>query len=259
MLKPMGNTLNTNVMVKGGRLYALYEASKPAELDPVTLETLGESDLGGIQALYSAHPTTDPATGETFNIGTGGAKGALELTRLSPDGTLEQSASFTPPAVLYWHDNTLTKDFFIAVTSPFVASLKSVFRALLGFGHIGNSFKWDDSMKSEVLVLFQQIYCPPIRLVFASMLKARQPLCLQAYLKHSSLHASSAVCCIPPFPRSFLHLTGVFLLQRHVGVGKTSGTSWLTFVLPHRKRLPRGGGGRHDDRDDRQAPRRRPR
>ena len=41
--------LNTNVMLKGGKLYARCEGSKPTEVDPVTLETLAESDLGGIQ------------------------------------------------------------------------------------------------------------------------------------------------------------------------------------------------------------------
>lgn len=153
-MKPMSKTLNTSVMIKGGRLYALSEGSKPEEMDPVTLETLGESDLGGIQAFYSAHPTVDPVTGETFNIGIGGAKGSLELTRLSPDGTLEKRASFVPPAALFWHDNTLTEDYVVAVTSPFVAPLKSLLGAFLGFGQIGNAFKWDGNMKSEVPTLF---------------------------------------------------------------------------------------------------------
>lgn len=43
------NPLNTSVMLKGGKLYALCEGGKPAEMDPVTLETLGERDLGGIK------------------------------------------------------------------------------------------------------------------------------------------------------------------------------------------------------------------
>lgn len=47
--KMPGKLLNTSVMFKGGKLYALSEGSKPSEMDPVTLETLEESDLGGIQ------------------------------------------------------------------------------------------------------------------------------------------------------------------------------------------------------------------
>lgn len=44
-----GNPVNTSVMVKGGKLYALCEGGKPVEMDPVTLETLGERDLGGLK------------------------------------------------------------------------------------------------------------------------------------------------------------------------------------------------------------------
>lgn len=102
------------------------------------------------QAFYSAHPTTDATTGKTFNIGIGGAKGSVEVTRLSADGSFEKSASFTPPASFFWHDNTVTEEYVVGVTSPFVAPLKSVLGAMLGFGQIGNAFKWDDTMKSEV-------------------------------------------------------------------------------------------------------------
>ena len=31
----------------GGKVYALYDAGRPVELDPETLDTLGEDDLGG--------------------------------------------------------------------------------------------------------------------------------------------------------------------------------------------------------------------
>lgn len=102
------------------------------------------------QSYFSAHPTTDVSTGETFNIGIGGKKGAVEVMRLSPDGTLDKSTSFTPPASLFWHDNTITEEYVVAVTSPFVATLKSILKALLGFGQLGKAFKWDDSLKAEV-------------------------------------------------------------------------------------------------------------
>lgn len=102
------------------------------------------------QAFYSAHPTTDATTGKTFNIGIGGSKGTIEVTRLSADGSFEKSATFTPPANLFWHDNTVTEEYVVAVTSPYVAPLKRIFGAILGFGQIGNAYKWDDTAKSEV-------------------------------------------------------------------------------------------------------------
>lgn len=52
VFKLPGNPVNTNVMVNGGKLYALCEGGKPVEMDPVTLETLGASDLGGIKVWH---------------------------------------------------------------------------------------------------------------------------------------------------------------------------------------------------------------
>lgn len=102
------------------------------------------------QAFYSAHPTTDATTGKTFNIAIGGAKGTVEVTRFSADGSLEKSASFTPPTSLFWHDNAVTDEYVVGVTSPYVAPLKGIFGAILGFGQLGNAYKWDDTVKSEV-------------------------------------------------------------------------------------------------------------
>ena len=70
--------------------------------------------------------------------------------RLSPDGTLDESASFIPPAVIFWHDNTITEEYVVAVTSPFAAAQKRILMALLGFGQIGKAFEWDGSRKAEV-------------------------------------------------------------------------------------------------------------
>ena len=41
------NSANTQVISFGGKVLALFEAGLPHELDPVTLETIGEYDMGG--------------------------------------------------------------------------------------------------------------------------------------------------------------------------------------------------------------------
>jgi all-trans-8'-apo-beta-carotenal 15,15'-oxygenase len=41
------NLANTNILAWGGRVYALYEAGRPVELDPATLCAKGETDLDG--------------------------------------------------------------------------------------------------------------------------------------------------------------------------------------------------------------------
>ena len=74
----------------------------------------------------------------------------MEITRLSPDGTLDKSALFDPPTMTFWHDNALTDKYVVAVSSPFVASTARIFKALLGFSTIGLAFKWDENVKPEV-------------------------------------------------------------------------------------------------------------
>ena len=66
------NVANTSVSTTPGNLLALYEGGRPWQLDPDTLDTIGEYDFDGELKggyTYSAHPTWDPATGELFNFG----------------------------------------------------------------------------------------------------------------------------------------------------------------------------------------------
>lgn len=103
-----------------------------------------------VQGFYTAHPTCDASTGETFSISLGGPRGTVEVARLSPAGTLDESACFAPPGNLFWHDSTITQEFVVGVTSPFVAETKAVIGSLLGFGAFGLSYTWDDTRKAEV-------------------------------------------------------------------------------------------------------------
>ena len=69
------------------------KAAPPYALDPRTLDTLGLEDFGGQVRAFSAHPKTDPRSGELFNFGIDyGRKTTLtpyrlvkgELTRFTP-------------------------------------------------------------------------------------------------------------------------------------------------------------------------------
>merc|ERR1712137_547435 len=60
------NLANTNVLSWGGRLLALWEGGKPYELNPVSLATLGETNLAGTLKdgdQFTAHPRIDASTG----------------------------------------------------------------------------------------------------------------------------------------------------------------------------------------------------
>ena len=84
------NPANTNVVFHAGKLLALCEAGRPYRLDPRTLSTVGEDDMGGTlpaDAAYSAHPKLDRATGEMWNFGTAyGTQAPASLYRTSAQG-----------------------------------------------------------------------------------------------------------------------------------------------------------------------------
>lgn len=98
------NLANTNILAWGGKVYALYEAGRPVELDPKTLETVGEVDLNGRLSggmfvsvgapsgvesalgiggkAFTAHPHVDPNTGRVVGWGwtSAVAKRSVEAT-----------------------------------------------------------------------------------------------------------------------------------------------------------------------------------
>jgi all-trans-8'-apo-beta-carotenal 15,15'-oxygenase len=69
MLEP---PVNVSVYPYAGKLLAFGEQSLPLELDPETLETIGEYDFGASLnevSPFAAHAKTDPATGHLLNFG----------------------------------------------------------------------------------------------------------------------------------------------------------------------------------------------
>lgn len=84
------NAANTSLIWHGGRLLALWEGGRPWQVDPVTLETIGEFNYGGklgITDPFSAHGKVDPKTGYYYNHGLGvGARGPqINIYRISPE------------------------------------------------------------------------------------------------------------------------------------------------------------------------------
>ena len=87
------NIANTHVVRLGDDLLALWEASSPYALDPVTLETRGLTLLDGVLKsgeAFSAHPRFDPGHhGEprmvTFGVKTG-PRSTLRLMEFATEG-----------------------------------------------------------------------------------------------------------------------------------------------------------------------------
>ena len=74
------NTANTHVVSFGGKVLALFEAGLPHAIDPVTLETLGEDDMGGMlpKGKLAVKPTMIPEQYTSRLFGRCGAHGTSQ-------------------------------------------------------------------------------------------------------------------------------------------------------------------------------------
>jgi all-trans-8'-apo-beta-carotenal 15,15'-oxygenase len=149
------NTANTNIVEIGGRLLALWEAGHPHRIDPVTLETLGEDDLGGAlgrRDWFSAHPKSHPS-GDVWNFGIGyGARTRARLYRCRPDGSVSREITVTLPFPAMVHDFALTERRAVFVVAPLTLPAIPV-GMLLGSRSYGDSLRWEPRRGTHVGVV----------------------------------------------------------------------------------------------------------
>lgn len=138
------NAANTNILVAGDRLLALWEAGSAFELDPQTLETRGAAifkpELAGMPFL--AHPRVEPS-GQIWNLGTSGDR--AYVWRLSADGRFEAGEMLRLPMASYIHDFTATQRHLVIVCQPWVQTSSHL-------PYI-NSLKWRPQQGTRVLVI----------------------------------------------------------------------------------------------------------
>jgi carotenoid cleavage dioxygenase len=145
------NTANTSVMWHHGKLYALKESGRPYELDPATLQTLGERDFGGQlkSKTFTAHPKLDPDTGEciAFAYNTQGvASPQIEVYTISPQGEFTRSETFDAPYCSMVHDCLVSRHHIVFVICPMVCDWERVQK--------GEPYwHWDNTKKTMVGVI----------------------------------------------------------------------------------------------------------
>ena len=109
---------NTSAMLVAGDLLAMTETCQPYVLDQ-NLGTVGRQDFGAGVTEFTAHPHTDPVTGEVFAFGYGGnAESTCTLYRIDPNGALldrRQIELLGPRAV---HDLAMTEQHVIVWDLP---------------------------------------------------------------------------------------------------------------------------------------------
>ncbi len=147
---------NTNVVFHAGKLLALWEAGRPWRIDPVTLETLGEDDLGGALApgrAISAHPKYDRSTGEMWNFGVDyGPRTAVSLYRTGADGTTNRLARLPLPFSAMIHDFALTESKVVLVIAP-IALPWIPAGVLAGRRSFGQSLRWRPGRGTRIWVV----------------------------------------------------------------------------------------------------------
>jgi all-trans-8'-apo-beta-carotenal 15,15'-oxygenase len=155
MFRTPGNAANTSVILHGGKLLALWEGGKPWELDPATLETIGEYNYeGGLSASqpFSAHPRLDPRSGTLFNFGVFGVpKPKLHFYRVGANGRLLANTSRYVGDYAMCHDFAITDRHAVFVLCP--AFMRTPFRFLFGMRSILESIEFDDREKTKIVVL----------------------------------------------------------------------------------------------------------
>jgi carotenoid cleavage dioxygenase-like enzyme len=144
------NTANTAVLWHHGKLYALKESGLPYELDPNTLETLGERNLGGrLNRTFTAHPKLDPETGECIAFAynaPGQPSRDIELYVIAPNGEITSHETFEAPYSSMVHDCLVSRNYIAFVICPMVCDWERVKQ--------GESYwHWDSRLKTHIAII----------------------------------------------------------------------------------------------------------
>lgn len=104
------------VVVKRGRAFAFDDTGLPYEVDPATLETLGEYRPGGAASLknYNAHTRYDSTSGDWLLFGQEhGRRYRLNVVTLDRALNFKQKFTVTAPRATYIHDWFVTPNFVV--------------------------------------------------------------------------------------------------------------------------------------------------
>lgn len=149
------NVANTNVLIHNNALYTLWEGGPPHRLDLETLHTEGpERFAGALKRLgaFSAHPKTDPQTGEVFNFGLDFfPRPLLRCYRLTDGGRLQTVGTVAIPKLGFVHDFALTEQHLVFVLGPLV--VKRPIPVALGLQPFGDALSYEPQLGTTIVLL----------------------------------------------------------------------------------------------------------
>lgn len=122
-----GGVANTNVIWHAGRLLALEEGHQPFAVDPATLAPQGYLTYAGDAGRFTAHPKTDPETGELLFFGYGVGPVPLSAGMVygvaDAKGHVTRLDRFQAPFASMVHDFMVTRSHVLFPILPLTLSL----------------------------------------------------------------------------------------------------------------------------------------
>ncbi|HSK59470.1 MAG TPA: carotenoid oxygenase family protein [Actinomycetospora sp.] len=138
---------NTHVIEHAGRLFALVENGLPYEVDG-ELATIGPCDFGGrLTTAMTAHPKTDPDTGDLHFFGYSPFPPFLTYHRLSADGAELTSRGVDVAGPTMMHDFAVTAEHVVWLDLPMTFQWERM--------ATGMPFGWDEAYGARLGVMRQ--------------------------------------------------------------------------------------------------------
>lgn len=114
------NVANISVLPHHNKLYALWEAGSPYEINPDTLETIGihsfSEETSGVP--FSAHPRVEP-DGTLWNFGYASDAGLIVFWHIDAQGKLQKAGTVASDPMTMPHDFVATKNHLVLLMPPF--------------------------------------------------------------------------------------------------------------------------------------------
>ena len=156
-----GNPANTNTVYHGGKLLALYEGGHPWEVDPATLETVGEYDFDGDlkrMQVFSAHGHRHGRTGDYINFGSGssgiglkGPKLCFNVFRINRAGKMVAKGHVPIQHFPFAHDFAVSDKYALLFVNSI--TMGSFLDVMLGKQPINGSVSFDESIPMQIAVV----------------------------------------------------------------------------------------------------------
>lgn len=142
---------NTTPFFHGGRLLALKEDARAWEMNPETLETVGEWDYHGKlrSQTMTAHPRLDPDTHDLYFFGyeaAGLATRDIAYCVANSRGELIREQWFQAPYCALMHDFVVTKEHAVFPCFPIAADLSRIQRG-------GPHWAWEPALGTRVGIM----------------------------------------------------------------------------------------------------------